>query len=85
MTNWSCLLYSSVALFIIVGGQPTTDDRYYNLDDVTYIVAKLQAEQTKSRHENAKLKAKVTHLEAALSTKTPTECKLRLYRALLTA
>jgi len=82
MTNWNCLLYSSVALFIIVGGQPTTDDRYYNLDDVPYIVAKLEAEQIKSRDENAKLTAKVTHLEAELSAKTSHDCKLRLYRAL---
>jgi len=81
MSNWSCLLslfiYSSVAvsLFVTVDGQPTTDEHSHNLDDLTHIVAELQAEQAKSRHEIAELKAKVTRLEAELSSKTSHDCK----------
>ena len=89
-----------MAEFVIVDGQPTTDDHRDNGGNFDDIVAKLQAEQnrlqtelsrvqagqakqqaelTKSVDENAKLKAKVTHLEAELSTKTTTECKLHVY------
>jgi len=63
-------VYSIAAVFMIVGGQPTTDgDNYCKDDQLLNIVANLQA-QLKT------LEAKVTKLEAQQSDKrSDTNCK----------
>ena len=63
MTNWSCLLsffiYSSVAVFVVVDGQPTTDDRDDNGGYLANTVARLSAELSRVLDEVAKLKGEL--------------------------
>jgi len=58
------LLYSIAAVFVIVGGQPTTDDDYCEDDQLTNNVANLQTQLKNLVARNLMLEAKVTKLEA---------------------
>jgi len=64
MTLWGCLLsffiYSSVAVFAIVDGQPTTDDRYDSGGYLANTVARLEAELSRVLDEIAKLKGELS-------------------------
>ena len=67
---------SFAAVFVIVGGQSTTDDNPGNsiMDQLINTVANLQTQVTKLVAENNMLKAKVTKLEAQESTKSKSLC-----------
>ena len=66
MCHWSCLsllfIYSSVAVFVIVGGQPTTDDdgdsQLMNaVANLRAEVAELKAERSTKRSDNCNCKS----------------------------
>ena len=72
MYSWSSLLsvfiYSSSAVFEIVGGQPTTDGDYDKTEQLTYTVARQQAQLNS-------LRTKLARLEADQATNRPDSCK----------
>ena len=84
MASFSCIgllflfMYSIATVFVIVGGQSTTDDDSGNsiMDQLINAVANLQTQVTKLVAENKMLKAKVTKLEAQESTKSKSVCIL---------
>jgi len=56
---FSLLIFCSAAVFLIVGGQSTTDDDYNKMDQLMYTVAKLEGELTTLTAELAKVKAEL--------------------------
>jgi len=83
MSNLGCLLflfiYSSVAVFVIVDGQPTTDDHDDNVDYLVSIVTRLQGELSRVQAEQNKSQEEIAKLKAELSTKKQNNCKLHFY------
>jgi len=88
MYNWRSLLslfiYSSVTVFVIVGGQPTTDedDDNNDLHQLLDSVATLRSEVTELKNKNEILEAKhevqvakVAQLEAERPAKSLNNCK----------
>ena len=91
MYHWKFLLslfiHSSVTVFVIVGGQPTTDDDNINvLHQLLDSVATLQSEVTQLKNKNeileakhevkvAGLEAKVAQLEAEQPAMSLNNCK----------
>jgi len=51
-------IYASAAVFVIVGGQPTTGDDYDQMD-LTYTVARLEIELAKLTAKNARVEAEL--------------------------
>ena len=69
MCNWSCLsllfIYSSAAVFVIVAGQPTTDD---DGDDnqLMNAVAKLQAEVAELKADRSAKRSHACNCKSAV-------------------
>jgi len=84
MASFSCIgllflfMYSIATVFVIVGGQSTTDDDSGNsiMDQLINAVANLQTQVTKLVAENKMLKANVTKLAAQESIKSKSLCIL---------
>jgi len=83
MYHWTCVLslfiFSSLAVFVIVGGQPTIedgiDDKDYNvLNQLINIVASLRAELAKLVAKNNRLEVKVAKLEAEQPARSGDNC-----------